>query len=144
MRTKQFEIKTDPRVEEVFANYPDSVREKMQLLRELVLETAQETVGINRIEETLKWGEPSFLTKNGSTLRMDWKEKRPNEYALYFQCSSRLVDTFRLVFSHQFQYEGKRAIVFQLSQQIPESELKECIKATLTYHDVKDLITLGI
>lgn len=137
-------LKTDPKVNAVFANYPDFVRSKMQYLRELVIETAEEIEGITVLEETLKWGEPSFITKNGSTLRMDWKEKTPDQYALYFQCTSRLVNTFRLVFNHKFQYEGNRAIVFQLNQEIPELELKECIKATLRYHKVKDQITLGI
>ena len=137
-------LKTDPRVNEVFANYPDFVRDKLQYLRELVIETAEETESITIMEETLKWGEPSFITKNGSTLRMDWKEKTPNQYAMYFQCTSRLVDTFRLVFDHKFQFEGKRAIVFQLNQKIPELELKECIKASLIYHNVKEQITLGI
>lgn len=93
---------------------------------------------------TLKWGEPSFVTKIGSTLRMDWKSKAPDQYALYFQCTSRLVDTFRMVFNHKFHYKGNRAIVFRLNQKIPVMELKECIKATLTYHEVKHLITLGI
>ena len=137
-------LKTDPRVNEVFANYPDFVRDKLQHLRELVIETAEETEGVTVLEETLKWGEPSFVTKNGSTLRMDWKEKTPNQYAMYFQCTSRLIDTFRLVFDHKFQYEGKRAIVFWLNQKIPELELKECIRASLRYHNVKDHITLGI
>ena len=137
-------LKTDPRVNEVFANYPDFVRNKLQRLRELVIETAEETEGVNVLEETLKWGEPSFVTKNGSTLRMDWKEKTPDQYAMYFQCTSRLVDTFRLVFDHKFQFEGKRAIVFQLNQKIPKLELKECIKASLIYHNVKEQITLGI
>ena len=144
MRIKKFDIKTDPRVNEVFANYPDFVRDKMQFLRELVIETAEETEGITRLEETLKCGDPSFVTKNGSTLRMDWKEKSPDQYAMYFQCTSRLVNTFRLVFDHKFEYEGKRAIVFKLNQKVPEMELKECIKASLTYHNVKELITLGI
>jgi hypothetical protein len=144
MRIKKFEIKTDPRVNEVFANYPDFVRDKMQFLRDLVIETAEETEGVTKLEETLKWGEPSFVTKNGSTLRMDWKEKSPDQYAMYFQCTSRLVNTFRLVFNHKFQYEGKRAIVFKLNQKVPEMELKACIKASLTYHNVKELITLGI
>ena len=116
----------------------------MQRLRELVIETAEETAGISHLEETLKRGEPSFVTKNGSTLRMDWKPKKPDQYALYFQCTSRLVDTFRMVFDHKFQYEGKRAIVFKLSQEIPVEELKECIKTTLTYHKVKQLPMLGL
>ena len=135
---------TSPKVDAVFANYPGFVRDKMQSLRELVIETAEETEGVYKLEETLKWGEPSFVTKDGSTLRMDWKEKTPDQYAMYFHCTSRLVDTFRLVFNHKFQYEGKRAIVFQLNQKIPKAELKECIKAALTYHRVKELITLGI
>ncbi len=137
-------LKTDPRVNEVFANYPDFVRDKLQHLRELVIETAEETEGVTVLEETLKWGEPSFVTKNGSTLRMDWKEKTPNQYAMYFQCTSRLIDTFRLVFDHKFQFEGKRAIVFKLNEKIPELELKECIRASLIYHNVKEQITLGM
>ena len=104
----------------------------------------EETESVYQLEETLKWGEPSFVTKDGSTLRMDWREKTPDQYAMYFHCTSRLVDTFRLVFNQKFQYEGKRAIVFQLNQTIPKEELKECIKAALTYHKVKELITLGI
>jgi len=137
-------LKTNPKVNEVFVSYPENVREKMQFLRELVIETAEETEGINELAETLKWGEPSFLTKNGSTLRMDWKEKTPNHYAMYFQCSTRLVNTFKMVFDKTFQYEGNRAIVFQLNQKIPVAELKQCIKATLTYHKVKNDLTLGI
>lgn len=137
-------IKTNPKIHNVFACYPENVREKMQFLRELVIETAEETEGINELEETLKWGEPSFLTKNGSTLRMDWKEKTPNQYAMYFQCSTRLVNTFKMVFDKTFQYEGNRAIVFQLNQKIPVAELKQCIKATLTYHKVKNELTLVI
>lgn len=140
----KFTLKTDPKVNAVFENYPDFVRDKMQQLRELVIETAEETKDVTSLEETLKWGEPSFVTKNGSTLRMDWKEKTPEQYAMYFQCTSRLVDTFRLVFGQKFQYEGKRAIIFKLNQKIPELELKECIKATLVYHKVKEQITLGI
>lgn len=137
-------LKTDAKVNEVFASYPEKVRDKMQFLRELVIATAEETAGVDQLEETLKWGEPSFITKNGSTLRMDWKEKTPDQYAIYFQCTSRLVHTFKIVFEHQFQYEGNRAIVFQLNQKIPISELKECIKASLIYHKVKNLMTLGI
>ncbi|MDR7130939.1 hypothetical protein J2X69_003298 [Algoriphagus sp. 4150] len=137
-------LKTNPKVNEVFANYPDSVRDKMQFLKELVIETAEETEGISEMEVTLKWGEPSFVTKNGSTLRMDWKERSPDQYAMYFQCTSRLVHTFRLVFDRKFHFEGNRAIVFQLNQKIPVMELKECIKASLSYHKVKHLITLGI
>ncbi len=141
---QKLKLITNPKVDELFANYPENVREKMQYLREFIIETAEETEEVDILEETLKWGEPSFVTKNGSTLRMDWKEKSPQQYALYFKCTSRLVDTFRLVYNHTFQYEGNRAIVFQLNQKIPEVELKQCIKAALRYHKIKHLEILGI
>ncbi|WP_424276265.1 DUF1801 domain-containing protein, partial [Eudoraea sp.] len=143
-KMKNFELKTNPEVELVFANYPEEVRKKMIGLRELILETAKELEGVTSLEETLKWGEPSYLTKHGSTLRMDWKAKTPNQYAMYFKCTSRLVETFRVVFENTFGFEGNRAIIFQMDDQIPKNELKECIKATLTYHKVKQLPTLGI
>lgn len=113
-------------------------------LRKLVIETASEIDAITELEETLKWGEPSYLTKSGSTLRMDWKSKKPDTYALYFKCTSRLVETFKLVFKDIFKYEGNRAIVFSIQDKPPKDALKKCIKAALTYHKVKHLPTLGI
>ncbi len=137
-------ITTNLQIEKIFDAYPDFVRDKMRYLRDLVKETAEGMSEIAELEEALKWGEPSFITKIGSTLRMDWKLKSPDQYALYFQCSSRLVETFRIVYEKTFRYEGNRAIVFKLDQELPVSELKECIKATLRYHKVKHLETLGI
>lgn len=141
---KDLTIKTNPEVDEVFENYPGPVRHKMQNLRALVMDAAREIDGLDTLEETLKWGEPSYLSKYGSTVRMDWKPKNPDQYAIYFKCTSRLVETFRLVFDKRFNFEGKRAIVFQLQDDIPAEELKACIKAALTYHKVKHLPNLGM
>lgn len=138
------QIKTNTAVELVFDNYPDSVQNKMLALRRLVIETAEEIDEITVLEETLKWGEPSYLTKNGSTIRMDWKSKTPNQYALFFKCTSRLVETFKVLFENNFNFEGNRAIVFNLEDSIPTEALKSCVKAALTYHKVKHKPTLGI
>lgn len=137
-------ITTDPEFKNKLTNYPDAVRDHLLFLRNLVIETAQEQEEITELEETLKWGEPSFVTKGGSTLRMDWKDKSPDQYQMYFKCTSRLVETFKVVFGDLFEYQKNRAIVFQLDQAIPTEELKKCIKATLLYHKVKGEITLGI
>ncbi|SEB81515.1 protein of unknown function (DU1801) [Tenacibaculum sp. MAR_2009_124] len=137
-------ITSHPEVALIFKNYPEKVKKQMQTLRELVLKTAEELEQVSKIEETLKWGEPSYVTKTGSTLRMDWKVKTPEQYAMYFQCSSRLVETFKVIFPDSFSYEGKRAIVFQLDEEIPKEKLKHCIKSALLYHKVKHLPTLGI
>ena len=137
------ELTSNPKFKTVFDNYPHKVKKQMQKLRELVLKTANEIEGLDKLEETLKWGEPSYLTKHGSTLRMDWKEKKPNQFAMYFKCTSKLVPTFKAVFGNKFKYEDNRAIIFELKDKVPEEELKQCIRMTLTYHKVKHLELLG-
>jgi hypothetical protein len=137
-------IQTAPEVEQIFNSYPEFVRNKLLHLRKLILETAKNTEGIKTIEETLKWGEPSYLVKKGSTLRIDWKEKKPDQYAIYFKCTSQLVTSFKAVFKDLFKYEKNRAIVFRMDDKIPEAALKKCIAAALTYHSVKHLPLLGL
>ena len=131
-------------VEEAFNNYPQEMREKLMLLRKLIIETASETEGVTSLEETLKWGEPSYLTKGGSTIRMDWKKSKPDQYAMYFNCNTKLVDTFKERYKDEFKYEGNRAIVFHKNDTIPINELKHCILLSLTYHSIKNLPMLGV
>lgn len=137
-------IKTDKEFTEKMNSYPENIQEKMQNLRKLVHESAEELDSKFTLNESLKWNEPSYISKDGSTLRMDWKTKNPNQYAMYFQCSTRLVETFRIVYKNIFKFEGNRAILFDLDEKILESELNDCIKATVNYHKVKKLPTLGI
>ncbi|XWN38745.1 MAG: DUF1801 domain-containing protein [Balneola sp.] len=136
-------LSTNPKTTQVFEHYPDFVQSQMYRLRELVLSTASEVEGLENLEETLKWGEPSYLTKHGSTVRVDWKEKKPDQYAMYFKCTSKLVPTFKKLYSEVFTFEGDRAIVFKLDDEIPKKELKHCISLALTYHKVKHLPLLG-
>jgi hypothetical protein len=135
-------VTSDPRVKVKFASYPDHVRARMTHLRSLVVEAAREA-GIDSLEETLKWGEPSYLAKKGSTLRMDWNEKAPKQYALYFKCTSKLIATIQEVFGEDFKYEKTRAILFDLEDEVPKDKIKTCITMALTYHKVKHLPLLG-
>lgn len=126
-----------------FQSYPDRIRPKLEFLRRLILETASETEGIGEVEETLKWGEPSYLSKHGSTIRIDWKEAKPGQYAMYFHCGTKLVDTFRELYRHQFEFDRNRAIVFHENDVVAVEELKHCVALSLTYHKVKNLPMLG-
>ena len=130
-------------VKEVFNTYPDDIRVKMLFLRQLVLETAAEIDNRKSIEETLKWGEPSYLTKGGSTIRMDWKQSKPNQYALYFNCKTKLIATFKELYKDKLTFAGNRAIVFNKNERIPIQELKHCIFLSLIYNNVKHLTMLG-
>ena len=137
------ELTSDPKVLAVFNNYPKDIKKQMFHLRELILKSASKIEGLEKLEETLKWGEPSYLTKHGSTLRIDWKAKNPRQYAMYFKCTSKLVSTFKTIYKDTFTFEGNRAIIFQLDDKIPEKALKHCITLTLTYHKIKHLPLLG-
>ena len=137
------QLVSNPKVEEVFNAYPKDVKPQLLYLRKLVLEAAKEVNQLGTLEETLKWGEPSYLTKHGSTVRMDWKPKKPNQYAIYFKCTSKLVLTFKMIYKDTFKFEGNRAIVFKLNDKVSATELKHCITLALTYHKVKHLPLLG-
>ncbi|GGW44725.1 DUF1801 domain-containing protein [Arenibacter certesii] len=141
---KSVKLKTNPKVALLFKNYPNTVSQKLLYLRRLILEVANDNDEITALEETVRWGEPSYLTKNGSTIRLDWKPHNPQEYAIYFNCSSRLVPTFKLLFKELFTFEGNRAIIFKMDSSIPTEELKYCINTALTYHKVKQLPFLGL
>lgn len=136
-------LTTNPATAQKFASYPVHVKYQMDALRELIREVAVEAEDVTALEETLKWGEPAFLTKKGSTVRMDWKQKAPDQYAVYFKCTSKLVGTFREVYGDLFRYEKNRAIVFSLTEEIPRTELKDCLSMALRYHSLKHLPLLG-
>ncbi|MEO0686738.1 MAG: DUF1801 domain-containing protein [Cyanobacteria bacterium J06649_11] len=138
------QIKTTERVEKKFQSYPPAVKPKLDRLRNIIISTASEIDSIISIEETLKWGEPSYLVKKGSTVRIDWKAKTPEQYAIYFKCTSKLVPTFKHKYADLFKYEKNRAILFSLDDELPVKELKACIQLALTYHKVKHLPNLGI
>ena len=131
-----------PVVAAIFSNYPETIRPPMLALRELVFAVAAETAGVGPLEETLKWGEPAYLTstsRSGSTIRMDWKARRPDVYALYFNCQTDLVDRFRGLFGDVLGFEGNRAVLLPVAEPLPADMLRTCIAAALTYHRDKIL-----
>lgn len=134
----------NPDVKNKFTSYPDEVKRKLNDLRDLIFEVARAQEDIEWIEETLKWGEPSYLTKKGSTIRIDWKEKAPGQYAMYFKCTSKLVPTFKALFGNTFTYENNRAILFKMDDKVSKTDLKKCIELALRYHSIKMKPLLGV
>ena len=133
MRQRKFK---NSEVADVFASYPKKYRAKLMFLRQLIFDTAAKTKGVGELEETLKWGEPSYLTsetKSGSTVRINWKESLGNNYAIYFKCTTNLVSTFKK-FYPELTYEKNRAIHFRLDEKLPVKKLSHCIGLALTYH----------
>ena len=124
-------------VDAVFSAYPKPIRTKLLSLRRLIFDTAGTTEGVGRLEETLKWGQPSYLTpetKSGSTIRIDQVKSTAGQYAVYFHCQTDLVATFRERYPRAFSYGGNRSILFNAADEIDEAALRHCLALALTYH----------
>lgn len=124
-------------VKQKFSSYPDRIKPKMESLRDLIYEVAQATEGVGELEETLKWGEPAYLTsqtKSGTTIRIDWKSKNPEQIGMYVSCNTTLINTFKTLFENDLTFEGNRAIVLPVEQPLPKKQLMICIQMALRYH----------
>jgi len=132
----------DLSVKRKFENYPDTIIVLLNNIRDLIYSVAKKD-GIPDLTETLKWGEPSYVSKIGSTIRFDWKAKYPDQYCIYFNCKTSLVETFKEIYGDTFRYEGNRAIVFKIDQSLPLKELAHCISMSLRYKKIKHLTLLG-
>ena len=130
---------SSPAVAQVFDAYPPQIRRRLLALRKLIFDTAASAPGVGELEETLRWGEPAYLTrsKSGSTIRINWKRSSPSQYALCFICHTNLVETFRMLFPNDLAFDANRAIVFHQAEPLPSDTLAFCISAALTYHQNK-------
>ena len=120
-----------------FDAYPADVRRKLMEIRRLIFATAKATEGVGPLTETLKWGEPAYLTEasgSGSTIRLGWARSSERSCAVYFNCRTTLVETFREQFPEVFGYEKNRAILLGASEALPDIPLSMCLAMALTYH----------
>lgn len=132
----------DLSVQKKFSTYPETVAVLLNSVRDIILNVAQQD-DIFDLTETLKWGEPSYVSKVGSTIRIDWKAKYPEQYCIYFNCKTSLIAAFKEIYGDTFTYEGNRAIVFKINQPVPYKTLAHCISMSLRYKKIKHLVLLG-
>jgi hypothetical protein len=135
MRQTKAGISAD--VARIFGAYPAKLRGRLISLRRLIMKTAAKTEGVGALEETLKWGQPSYLTsetKSGSTIRIGQVKASEEKYAVYFHCQTDLVATFRELYPKKFEYESNRAVVLNANKKPDEKALAHCIALALTYH----------
>ena len=119
-----------------FSAYPPPVKMRLLALRRLIFDTAKATKGVGALEETLKWGQPSYLTPDtgsGSTIRIDQVKPAADQVAIYFHCQTNLVETFRELYP-ELSYSGNRAILLDVAGKLPETALRHCVALALTYH----------
>lgn len=120
-----------------FSALPAGVRRRLLEVRELIFETAARLEGVGPLTETLKWGEPAYLTEvtgSGSTIRLGWSRSAERDCAVLFNCRTTLVDDFRERFPGVFAYEKNRAILLDAREPLPQIPLSTCLGMALTYH----------
>jgi len=125
----------NPDVKARFASFPEPARTGLLTLRGLIFETAAATPGVGALEETLKWGQPAYLTpetKSGSTIRLG----RPKQggFAIYTHCQTTILSDFQSIFPDDFDYEGNRAVRFEDGDALPLDKLRLLVHRALTYH----------
>lgn len=119
------------------ARYPEPVQHRLLTIRELIFTIAAQTNGVGPLTETLKWGEPAYLTeasRSGSTIRLGMVRSAPDKCAVLFNCQTTLIDTFRAHFADDFTFDGNRALLLPAAAPVPATPLALCLRAALTYH----------
>ncbi|MDJ0824097.1 MAG: DUF1801 domain-containing protein [Rhodobacter sp.] len=127
-------------VRAAFVSIASPAREQLLEIRRMIFEVAQ-AAGVGPLTETLKWGEPAYLTeasKAGSTVRLG-QVKGDARAAVLLNCNTTLVAGFREMFGDAFVYHGNRAILIDPHRPLPETPLAMCLACALTYHRNKKL-----
>lgn len=125
------------RTQSVLDDLPKNLAARLLDLRALILKTASENPAIGPLEETLKWGEPAFLTsatKSGTTIRINRHKKSDDQYAFYVHCQTDLLERYRQLYDGTLAFEGNRAVILNVSEEIPVAAVRHCIAMALTYH----------
>jgi hypothetical protein len=123
-------------VSRAFDALPAPIGKRLLQVRALIFATASADAEVGKLTETLKWGEPAYLTDesgSGSTIRLG-RLKDSEHAAILFNCKTTLIDTFRERFPDQFEYRQTRALLLDVSGKLPKQPLSVCLSLALTYH----------
>jgi len=126
-----------PDVKQAFDAMPANAREKLLAVRSMIFEVAASNPAVGKIQETLKWGQPAYLTpetNSGSTIRLGLPKSAAHDYALFVNCNTDLTRQFAENYPDVFAYEGTRALLFKAGESVDAEALKHCIGLALTYH----------
>jgi hypothetical protein len=123
------------KVAAAYAAFPPEIQSMAMTLRDLVFDVAKDTPEAGEIEETLKWGQPAYLTpqtKSGSTLRIG--PAKGGGIGLFAHCGTTIISSYANTFPNTDKIEGNRAVIFTHADDIAPERLRLLIRHGLTYH----------
>lgn len=127
---------TDPGVRAAFEAFPETYQQPLRDLRQLILETAEDDPRVGTLQETLKWGQPSWLPARpriGTTIRLG-TDRQGTHLALFFHCQTSVIRDFRSGPGKDMRFDGNRAILLDPDNPLPHDLLRLPIRHALTYH----------
>ncbi|MCL6284687.1 DUF1801 domain-containing protein [Ruegeria sp. 2012CJ41-6] len=121
-----------PKVEDAFAAFPPSAQEGLLRLREMIFDTAAALPEPAMLSEELKWGQPAYLTRKGTTIRLGIPKQA--HFGMFVHCQTRLIPEFSQTFPGIDRIEGTRAVLFDDANEISTERHGWLIARALTYH----------
>lgn len=121
------------------ADWPVKARNTLWQCRE-IFETVAKQAAVGTLDETLKWGQPSWRPtkpRTGSTLRMDWNPKFPDQLSLFVDCKTDLAARMQTLYPHLSENDGQRHLAISLDAPLPVQAITHLADMTFTYHRAK-------
>lgn len=127
----------DERTSAAYARFDDVMKMRLLQIRQMIFDIAAQDKAIGPINETLKWGEPSYLTeqtKSGTTIRLSNVKNKPDQCGIYVHCQISLISEFRDNFSEELEFSGNRAVLIDIHKPLNEDLIEMFLQKALTYH----------
>lgn len=123
-------------ITDIFEGFSSNIRRNLLRIRDIIYEEALSNSCVDELEESLKWGQPSYVSKNkaGTPIRLGLEKKSPGTFGLYVNCSTNLIETVRHMYGDKLTYDGNRGVLLVENDPLPEEELRHIINLALTYH----------
>lgn len=121
---------------ECLTRWPAPAQSVIWTCRTLFHRIAQEN-NIGVLDETLKWGQPSWRprrARTGSTLRMNWSPASPDQMSFFVDCKTDLAARMATLYPTPFSNDGRRRLDMSLALPLPEQALAHLAEMTFTYH----------
>ena len=109
----------------------------LQTLQRIIRDVADDLVETGYFGEltvTTKWCQTAFLPDRprvGTTVRID--SVGETQVGLFVHCQTSLVKSWREMLP-DLQFDGNRAVLFDIGQPLPELSVRRCVEQALTYH----------
>ncbi|MFT6674686.1 MAG: hypothetical protein ACJAVM_000869 [Sulfitobacter sp.] len=120
----------------LIAKWPGPAQQGLWACRAIFHDVAAQA-GIGVLEESLKWGQPSWRPqrpRTGSTLRISWDAATPQILPLFVDCKTDLAARMQTLYPDLAANDGRRRIGFDLHGALPAQAIAHLAQMTFCYH----------